>query len=609
MMTYLKHVGGKKHSDLKTKTFEEIHVLYERLKRQDQNFVAIRSAEDERQIKELNKDTKKKRLKKRVVKETPREEDTAKVHAEQEVTEQDIKKRKSGHYLEITPKDIELILWGDLKIMMESSTEENDQELKDGTVIYMLVERRYPLSKELLQRMLDLGLEVEEESTAALQLVKRLEKIVKSSKARTRAKIVVSGDEEDVDDTSKLGNSMIEDVDQYAGVTLVQIDAEDQGSVAKVLADAARVHTYTRRRRTVSTSSGGISTASRLISTAKESVSIVGASMPVSTAGMVQESIPSPRATKDKGKAIMQESKQPKKIKKRVQIQMSLDEELAQKLHEEEQARFNEQSCLGEDCWELCIPDLVKRLEKIVKSSKARTRAKIVVSGDEEDVDDTSKLGNSMIEDVDQYAGVTLVQIDAEDQGSVAKVLADAARVHTYTRRRRTVSTSSGGISTASRLISTAKESVSIVGASMPVSTAGMVQESIPSPRATKDKGKAIMQESKQPKKIKKRVQIQMSLDEELAQKLHEEEQARFNAEQEVKINAEQEELLASEVTDDEANPSVSNVDWDDVQAQIQVDEDLAQRMLEKEKESLSITERERLLAELIDKRKKLQAA
>ncbi|GKA41883.1 hypothetical protein Tco_0734543 [Tanacetum coccineum] len=80
--------------------------------------------------------------------------------------------------------------------MMESSTEENDQgdfwnnqqeweivrwrlyeacgvcilELKDGTVIYMLVERRYPLSMELLQQMLDLGLEVEEESTVALQL-------------------------------------------------------------------------------------------------------------------------------------------------------------------------------------------------------------------------------------------------------------------------------------------------------------------------------------------------------------------------------------------------------------------------------------------------------
>ncbi|GJS13890.1 hypothetical protein Tco_0408362 [Tanacetum coccineum] len=43
-------------------------------------------------------------------------------------------------------------------------------ELEDGIVIYMLVERRYPLSKELLQRMLDLGLEVEEESTATQHL-------------------------------------------------------------------------------------------------------------------------------------------------------------------------------------------------------------------------------------------------------------------------------------------------------------------------------------------------------------------------------------------------------------------------------------------------------
>ncbi|GJR58317.1 hypothetical protein Tco_1500479 [Tanacetum coccineum] len=64
------------------------------------------------------------------------------------------------------------LLEGDLKIMMESSTEDNDQKLEDGTVIHMLVEIRYPLSKDLLQRMLDLGLEVERESTAALDLIR-----------------------------------------------------------------------------------------------------------------------------------------------------------------------------------------------------------------------------------------------------------------------------------------------------------------------------------------------------------------------------------------------------------------------------------------------------
>ncbi|GJU19952.1 hypothetical protein Tco_1153294 [Tanacetum coccineum] len=297
MMTYLKHVGNKKHSDLKNKTFEEIQALYEKVKRFDESFTVVGSTEDERNIKEMNegaKDLEQKRLKKKVAKETPKTEDTAKVPAKVDVTEQGTKKRKGGHmkmiarkrkrpqpdvnsddehrkclkivtfegtidseimekksfiskldkvsspegdylvihrangnfrafnyllevlhifdrqdlfhlynlmmeqYSEITLEGFELILWGDLKIMMESSTEDNDQsdfwsdqqdwkivtwrlyeacgvyilELEDGTVIHMLVERRYPLSKDLLQRMLDLGLEVERESTAALDLIR-----------------------------------------------------------------------------------------------------------------------------------------------------------------------------------------------------------------------------------------------------------------------------------------------------------------------------------------------------------------------------------------------------------------------------------------------------
>ncbi|GJW27339.1 hypothetical protein Tco_0041150 [Tanacetum coccineum] len=112
---------------------------------------------------------------------------------------------------------------------------------------------------------------------------------------------------------------------------------------------------------------------------------------------------------------------------------------------------------------------------------------------------------------------------------SAAKVLADVAKknVNTYTRRRITVSTGSEEVSTTSRIFSTAEESVSTAGVSMPVSTV------------------------------------------ELAQKLHEEEQARFNEKQEAKFNAEQEELLASETNEDEANPTVADIHWDDVQAQI----------------------------------------
>ncbi|GJT97479.1 hypothetical protein Tco_1092997 [Tanacetum coccineum] len=48
-----------------------------------------------------------------------------------------------------------------------------------------------------------------------------------------------------------------------------------------------------------------------------------------------------------------------------------------------------------------------------------------------------------------------------------------------------------------------------------------------------KEKGKAIMQEPEPPKKLKKRVQVQMSIDEELVRKVQEEEQAKAMAEQE----------------------------------------------------------------------------
>ncbi|GJX84319.1 hypothetical protein Tco_0335093 [Tanacetum coccineum] len=56
MMTYLKHVGNKKHSDLKNKTFEEIQALYEKVKRFDESFTVISSNKDERKIKEMNEE-------------------------------------------------------------------------------------------------------------------------------------------------------------------------------------------------------------------------------------------------------------------------------------------------------------------------------------------------------------------------------------------------------------------------------------------------------------------------------------------------------------------------------------------------------------------------
>ncbi|GKB37463.1 hypothetical protein Tco_0882405 [Tanacetum coccineum] len=133
---------------------------------------------------------------------------------------------------------------------------------------------------------------------------------------------------------------------------------------------------------------------------------------------------------------------------------------------------------------------------------QARRRAKVMLFDTEEDAEDHSKQRKSLIKELDLDAGISLVLPHAVDEGSAAKVLADAAEqgkgvenIQTYTRRRREVSTGSGKVSIASRLVSTADVST----ASELVSTVGI---------KAKDKGKAIMQESEPLKKIKKRVQV-----------------------------------------------------------------------------------------------------
>ncbi|GJZ12102.1 hypothetical protein Tco_0546861 [Tanacetum coccineum] len=175
----------------------------------------------------------------------------------------------------------------------------------------------------------------------------------------------------------------------------------------------------------------------------------------------------------------------------------------------------------------------VKKLEQIIKTSQARRRAKVVISDDEEAEEDPSNQGRSLIEELDLDSRISLVPPHAADQGRIDDTKITRRRqsvenVQTYTRIRREVSTGSSGVSTASRLVSTADIST----ASELDSTAGV---------KAKDKGKAIMHESEPPKKIKKRVQVQISIDEELAKKVFKEEQARFNAKQEARFKAEQE--------------------------------------------------------------------
>ncbi|GJS09504.1 hypothetical protein Tco_0366300 [Tanacetum coccineum] len=99
------------------------------------------------------------------------------------------------YYEHIPPTGLGLSLLGDLNIIWETAESSDDDfwkdqeeweiirwrfhessgvhtlEIEDGTMIHMLAERRYPLSRELMIRMLEHGMEVEDESETAITLI------------------------------------------------------------------------------------------------------------------------------------------------------------------------------------------------------------------------------------------------------------------------------------------------------------------------------------------------------------------------------------------------------------------------------------------------------
>ncbi|GJS61003.1 hypothetical protein Tco_0655787 [Tanacetum coccineum] len=82
-----------------------------------------------------------------------------------------------NYYEHIPPTGLGLMLLGDLTIIWETAESSDDdfwkdqEMIEDGTMIHMLAERRYPLSRELMIRMLDHGMEVEDETETAITLI------------------------------------------------------------------------------------------------------------------------------------------------------------------------------------------------------------------------------------------------------------------------------------------------------------------------------------------------------------------------------------------------------------------------------------------------------
>nr|GEU60934.1 hypothetical protein [Tanacetum cinerariifolium] len=205
------------HSQLNKRSFEDIQALYLKEHALIANFVPIGSEEDEKKIREINKkakgessdkgvdSTKKRKSGSRMKRMSKRQKTAADLEEEGqlevflniipdeegEVNYAVLDKRVfraggSSRYIKTftkmvlkfdrldfielhslvmqrfettTPEGIDLILWCDLRIMFEE---------KDGTEFYMLAERRYPLTKETLERMLALRLIVESASLSRL---------------------------------------------------------------------------------------------------------------------------------------------------------------------------------------------------------------------------------------------------------------------------------------------------------------------------------------------------------------------------------------------------------------------------------------------------------
>ncbi|GKB95432.1 hypothetical protein Tco_0981569 [Tanacetum coccineum] len=238
MMTYLKHVGGKKHSDLKNKNFEEIQILI--IRELNKKVVGTKKADS---IKEESKEEAAPDEDKEVDYEIldrkypiiewkteylgikPQFDETKGL----EESNLNVVIRSNGQrryfstlmrvlsifdredlnvvyklvmdrYQNEVPEGFDRVLWGDLMIMFNPNDEDefwNTQQdwnvvswklhrssgvhtlmTDTGLVIHMLVEKKYPLKRKVLLQMLELKLESEEDSTMALELIRFVKKLI-----------------------------------------------------------------------------------------------------------------------------------------------------------------------------------------------------------------------------------------------------------------------------------------------------------------------------------------------------------------------------------------------------------------------------------------------
>ncbi|GJX28285.1 hypothetical protein Tco_0236364 [Tanacetum coccineum] len=416
--------------------------------------------------------------------------------------------------------------------------------------------------------------------TQMLKKVESLEADLKqTNQAKRRARIVVSDDEEDLEDPSKHGKK-IDEIDQDPDISLVQHDAEIHGRYGHDMEfetdfDAVKEVSTTKD---VSTAKP-VSIVGAVVTTA--SVAISTASPPrVSTADditLVEALVYIRRsAAKDKGKAKMGQGEGSTTSVVSPTQSLVADEAAFTGVD----VRYGGATTTiiglevghGSELMVFCITlsknvesletnlkqtkltygaaytkliKKVKKLENKVKSSQARRRVRIIVFDDEDDLENPSKQGRKIAE-IDQDPAISLhveldFDLDTAKDVSTAKPVSIAGAA---------VTTASVAISTASPPRVSTADDITLAEALVYIRRS-----------AAKDKAKL---------KEEKRQRIAM---------VHEEASS-FNVEE-----------------------------WEDIQARVEADEELAQRVQAEEREKYTKAEQARMLVELINQRKKYFAA
>ncbi|GJU06575.1 hypothetical protein Tco_1123005 [Tanacetum coccineum] len=263
------------------------------------------------------------------------------------------------------------------------------------------------------------------------------------------------------------------------------------------------------------------------------------------------------------------------------------------------------------------IASLKRRVKKLEKKRSSRTHklkrlykvglsARVESSGDEEDLgEDASKQGRR-INVIDADEDITLVNDDADKEmfdvdalngeevfvaGQNENVVEEIVHVAQVRIAATTVTITTEEITLAQALAdlkSTKPKAKGIAFREPGESTTTIFSQQLQDKGLSQDKGKGILVEPKKPLKKKD----QLKFDAEIALKL----QAEIDEEERI-ARAEEEKI-------DEAN-----IAWDDIQANVDVDYQLAKRLQAKEQEQFIIEEKITLFIELLEQRRKHFAA